>query len=153
MSLTESRLTDAHQVDEEDQRLTRSDDTAPGTAVTVGKIGRMISLSPTTDPHTGHTLIPASDNAAGTELELQRLAAVVRGVELLPAAIGHTDVVHPDSTARAGLGTVTDGEIGTSSSVGGGPSGKSTSGFSVITTTYGSVSSVTDSSGSARGSA
>ena len=42
-----------------------------------------------------------------------------------------------DSAARAGLGTVTDGEIGDVELVGGGPPGKSTSGFSVMTTTYG----------------
>ena len=58
-----------------------------------------------------------------------------------------------DSAARAGLGTVTDGEIGDVELVGGGPSGKSTSGFSVMTTTYGPFLRATDSSGSVRGSA
>ena len=87
-------------------------DPGAGTPVAVGQIRRDDELSPTADPHSRNTLIPSSDDPAGTELELQRLAAVVGRVELLPAAIGHTDVVHSDSAARAGLGAVTDGEIG-----------------------------------------
>ena len=57
-------------------------------------------LATAADLHALHALVPAGDDLAGTELELQRLAAVPAGVELLAGGEGDADVVDGDGVAR-----------------------------------------------------
>ena len=53
-------------------------------------------------------LVPALDDLADAEPEVQRRAAVPGGVELLAGGVGHADVVGRDGVAGHGLGAVTD---------------------------------------------
>src|SRR5699024_10532766 len=61
--------------------------------------------------HPLDALIPAGDDHSGTETELQRRAAIVRGVELLTRGMGDSDVVHADCVAGARLGAGADDVI------------------------------------------
>ena len=88
-------------------------------------------LAPAADLHAGHALVPALDDATGPQREVQRRAAVVGGVELLAGAVGDPDVVHADGVALAWPRQPSPSAMSViSSSAGGGPSGKSTSGLS-----------------------
>ena len=64
------------------------------------------------DLHALHALVPAGDDLADAEAEVEGRAAVVRGVELLARGVGHADVVHRDGAAGGGLLAVTLGELG-----------------------------------------
>jgi hypothetical protein len=61
--------------------------------------------------HSHDTLIPPFDDVTGTERELERLAAVPRGVELLTAGDADTDVVNDGATTGRGLVAGPDDEI------------------------------------------
>ena len=63
------------------------------------------------DPHSGDTLIPASDDLALTQTELESAATVPRRVELLPGVPCDADVMHLDEAPRDGLITVSDDDI------------------------------------------
>src|SRR5690606_25376296 len=74
-------------------------------------------LAAAADPHPPHPGVPAGDDLADAEPELQRLAAVVGGVELLPGAERDPDVVHLHGVAggrdlAVALGEVLDDEVG-----------------------------------------
>ena len=55
--------------------------------------------------------IPAGDDLPLAELELERLAAIPRGVELLARGEGDTDVVHRDLRALRRLVSVADDDV------------------------------------------
>ena len=62
---------DPEQVDDEDQRLAGLDDAA-GAAVAVAEVGRDHELPATADLHALHALVPAGDDLADAEPELER---------------------------------------------------------------------------------
>src|SRR4028119_99412 len=66
--------------------------------------------APAPGPHPLHALVPALDHHADAEPELQRVAAVPGGVELLSAGVGDADVVGADQGTGLGLGTAAAGE-------------------------------------------
>src|SRR5690606_4718542 len=69
-------------------------------------------LAPAADLHALDAGVPALDDLADTEAEVERRAAVVRRVELLAGGQGDADVVHRHGASGARLGTVADGEVG-----------------------------------------
>src|SRR4051794_18055470 len=83
---------DADEVDDEDQRGAGLDDTA-GPAVAVGLVRRDGQPTAAADLHAGDALVPALDDHADAEPELQRVAAVPGGVELLAGLVGDAHVV------------------------------------------------------------
>src|SRR6478609_4859438 len=93
---------DADEVADEDQRLAGGDRAAARAAVAVGEVRGDGQLATAADLHALDALVPAGDDLAGTELELQRGAAVPGGVELLAGGEGDTDVVHGDGLSRLG---------------------------------------------------
>src|SRR3712207_5009991 len=100
----------ADEVDDEDQRRAGLDDPA-GATVAVGLVRRDGQPAPAADPHPLHALVPALDHHADAEPELQRVAAVPGGVELLSAVVGDADVVGADQVTGLRLGTVADGDV------------------------------------------
>src|SRR5690606_14523672 len=101
---------DAEEVHDEDQGLARLDARA-GAGVAVAEVRRDDELAAAADLHAGHALVPARDDAAGAERELEGGAAVPRGVELLAGGEGDADVVDADLVARLGLGAVAEHEV------------------------------------------
>src|SRR5690606_22432617 len=99
------------QVHHEDQRLAGLDDAARA-AVAVAEVRRDDQLPAAADLHPLDALVPAGDHLADAETELQRLAAVVGGVELLPGRVGDPDVVHGDGAAGGGLRPAALGQVG-----------------------------------------
>src|SRR5580765_7568792 len=96
------------ELDLEHERGVRRDDAArPGCAVT--HLGRDRELALAADSHALHPLVPAGDDLAGAETELERLAAN-RAVELGPVA-EPTGVVDRDARAGRGDGAGADGEV------------------------------------------
>ena len=85
---------------------------AAGAAVAVPEVRRDHELAAAADLHALHALVPAGDDLADAEPELQRRAAVVRRVELLAGRVGDADVVHRDGRAGGGLGAVALGDLG-----------------------------------------
>src|SRR5687768_18602814 len=104
------RSADADEVDDEDQGRAGLDDPARA-ALAVGLVRGDREPTTTADLHPGDALVPALDDHADTEAELQRVAAVPGGVELLAALVGDADVVSADQAARGGLGPVADGDV------------------------------------------
>src|SRR5947209_2573258 len=101
---------DREQVDHEDERLVRRDDTA-GAARAVRHRRRDGQLAAAADFHPLHAGVPAGDHLALAELELERLAAVPRRVELLAVGERDADVVHGDLRALRRLGALADDEV------------------------------------------
>ena len=64
------------------------------------------------DLHALHALVPAGDDLADAEAERQRLAPVVRRVELLAGGVRDPDVVHAHGLAGRRLGALALGEVG-----------------------------------------
>src|SRR5205085_3678381 len=85
-------LLDLQQVDVEDERLVRPDRRRL-TLRPVRHVGRDDELAAPADLHSDDALVPPGDDHAGTQLELERLVAVPRGVELLPARPGDPHVL------------------------------------------------------------
>src|SRR5687767_422103 len=76
----------------------------------VGQIRRDGELALAADLHAGDALIPALDHAPGAELELERLAAILAGIELL--AVGQpARVVDLDRLTRLRLGARARGKL------------------------------------------
>src|SRR3954451_24216744 len=92
-------LADAEQVDDEDQRLVGADRAARA-ALAVGEVRRDRDPAPAADLHARDPLVPARDDLALAEAELERVAAVPGGVELLAVLPRHADVVDLDDLAR-----------------------------------------------------
>src|SRR4051794_12440981 len=104
------RLPHAHEIDDEDQRRAGLDD-APRTALAVRLVRRDGQPAPAADLHARDALVPALDDHADAQPELQRVAPVPRGVELLPTVVRDAHVVRTHQAARGRLGTVTDDEV------------------------------------------
>src|SRR3954447_17750281 len=85
-------LLDLDEVDDEDERLVRGDRRRPALAP-VGEVGRDRQHPPAPHAHPGHALVPTRDDHALAEVELEGLARVPRGVELLARAVGDADVL------------------------------------------------------------
>src|SRR4051812_41463756 len=92
-------LLDLDEVDDEDERLVRGDRRRPALAP-VGEVGRDGQHPPAPHAHPGHALVPARDDHALAEVELEGLARVPRGVELLARAVGDADVLDRHVVAR-----------------------------------------------------
>src|SRR4051794_25813521 len=100
----------AEQVHDEDQRLIGADDAA-GAALAVGEVGRDRDPAPAAHAHAGDALVPAGDDLALAEPELEGVAAVPRGVELAAALPRDADIMHFDDLARDRLVAVADLEV------------------------------------------
>ena len=89
-------------------RLTRGSPTHPAADIlaTVGIVWCACQLGTFTLAQLSYTLIPAFDDLALTELELERLAPVSAAIELL-AVLQCAGVVHRDSLASFGKGPIT----------------------------------------------
>src|SRR4051794_14077528 len=94
---------DADEVDHEHQRLVGLDHAA-GAPGAVAQVRRDGEAAATAHLHAGHALVPAADDLAATEAELERVAPVPRGVELLAVRPGHAHVVHLDPLAGRRFG-------------------------------------------------
>src|ERR1039458_1730004 len=88
-----------HQVADEDEGLARRDGVA-GAPVTVGQVRGDDQLTAAADPHALHALVPAGDDLAHAELELQRSAMGPARVEFLPGRVCDPDVVDLDPAPR-----------------------------------------------------
>src|SRR3546814_19200604 len=86
----------------EEQRLAGLDH-ATGAAVAIAKVRRDDELAAAADLHPLHTGVPARDDLADAEAELQRSAAVVGRIELTADGVGHAHVVHRHGVAGLGL--------------------------------------------------
>src|SRR3954454_2859926 len=109
--MTSRGSADGEEVDDEDERLTRLDGAA-GAPVAVAQVGRDDELAAAADLHALHALVPAGDDLADTEAERQRLAPVVRRVELLPGGVSDADVVHLHRRPRRRLRPLALGQLG-----------------------------------------
>src|SRR4029078_10505120 len=58
-----------------------------------------------------HAVVPAGDDLADTEAEVERGAAVVRRVELLARRVGHATLEHGHGAPGRGLRPVTLGQL------------------------------------------
>src|SRR3954468_20662278 len=98
------------EVHDEHQRLVGADDSA-GTALAIGQLRRERDLAPAAPPHPRHALVPAGDDLALAELELERVPAVPGGVELLARPPRDADVVNLDHPARGRLVALADDDV------------------------------------------
>src|SRR3546814_8558867 len=94
----------------EEQRLAGLDH-ATGAAVAIAKVRRDDEWAAAADLHPLHTGVPARDDLADAEAELQRSAAVVGRIELLAAGVGNAHVVHRHGVAGLGLVAVALGDV------------------------------------------
>src|SRR3954471_3116370 len=97
------------EVDDEDERLVRRDRADPARAVAHRRWdheGAAAALA-----HAGDAEVPALDDAAGAEREVEGVAAIPRGVELLAVGEGDADVVHVDVIAGLGGCALADDDI------------------------------------------
>src|SRR5699024_12453290 len=106
------RLCSAHvlEIADEDQTLTGLDHPA-GSLVAVGQMRRNLQSAPSSDLHPLDALIPAGDDHSGSETELQRRAAIVRGDELLARGMDDADAVDDHGVAGRRLGACADDVI------------------------------------------
>src|SRR6202453_2504372 len=102
---------DGYQVADEDKGLPRCDH-AGGATLAIGQVRRDDQLAAAAYLHPLQALVPAGDDPAGTELELQRRAPVPAGVELLASGVGHAHVVDLDLVPRLGLRPVAFPDLG-----------------------------------------
>src|SRR3954451_24364171 len=110
---------DADEVDDEDERGPGLDD-ATGTALAVGLVCGDGQPAATADLHAGDALVPALDDHADTQPELQRVAPVPGRVELFAAVVGDADVVRAHQAPGGRRGAVADHEVLDHQVVGGG---------------------------------
>src|SRR5262249_25447634 len=95
-------LSNLQQFDVEDERGVGRD-VAAGAAGAVGELRRDDQRARAADFHPGHALVPAGDDAAGAELEVERLAVIARAVELLAVLVGRLRVVQPPGVVHGDL--------------------------------------------------
>ena len=93
---------DRDEVDHEDEGLAAEEVAAGGA---VGEVRRDDEFAAAADLHARDAVLPALDEAA--QRELDALAAVPRGVELLAGLVLDARVVDGDGVAGLGLGAVT----------------------------------------------
>src|SRR5882672_1682985 len=85
-------------------------DHAATALLAVGELGRDGELAHAADLHAFDALVPALDDIARAEGEVERVAAAAAGVELL--AVGElADVVHEDVVAGARRGAAADDQV------------------------------------------
>src|SRR5690606_41712258 len=99
------------EVDDEDGGLAGLDGGARA-GVAVGQVRRDDELAAAADLHAGDAHVPALDDAAAAELEVEGGAAVPGRVELLAGRPRHADVVHRHVRALGGLGAVALLDVG-----------------------------------------
>src|SRR5436305_2452913 len=104
------RLPDADEVDDEDEGGAGLDDAARA-ALAVGLVRRDGQPAAAADLHAGDALVPALDDHADAEPELQRVTAVPGGVELLTALVSDADVVRADQAAGGRLWAVAHDQV------------------------------------------
>lgn len=93
-------LFDSEELDVEDESGAGRDD-ARVTALAVSVVGAASQLCLGSNRHPRNTLIPAFDDLAGSDFELERLSAVTRRIELL--AVGQSSsVMNLNSLAMLG---------------------------------------------------
>src|SRR6266849_222347 len=97
-----SSLFDLDQLDVEEQCGVWRDRTA-GAALSVPELGRDNQRALAADFHPGDALVPAADHLPATQLERERLAMVLRAVELLPVLVGGLRVVQPTGVVHRHL--------------------------------------------------
>src|SRR5262249_62389745 len=106
---------DREQLDLEDERGARRDD-ATGAAVPVSEMGRNHQLPFSAHTHRADALVPTFDDAPFADREHQRLAPVVRRVELLtplqPAGAVHADGITGLRTLAGALDEIDIAEAG-----------------------------------------
>src|SRR5215203_6391309 len=100
----------ADEVDHEDQGGAGLDDAARA-ALAVGLVRGDGEPAAAADLHADDALVPALDDHADADAELQRVPAVPGGVELLAAVVGDTHVVRAHEVPGLGLGAVADDEV------------------------------------------
>src|SRR5262245_20520251 len=100
----------ADEIHHEHERLARPDHAA-GAALAVGEVGRDRDAPAPADLHPRHAAVPAGDDLALAELELERVAAVPARVELAAVLPRHADVVDLDDLAGLGLVAVADLDV------------------------------------------
>src|SRR4051812_29523856 len=101
---------DAHEVDDEHERLVGTDHAACA-LLAVGQRRRDRDAPPAADAHAGHALVPTLDDLTGAEAEPERVAAVPRRIELLARPPRHTDVVDLHGLTGNRFVTVTDLDV------------------------------------------
>src|SRR5688572_9833913 len=107
------RLLDLEEIDLEHQRRVGWNHAARSTSAVTHR-WRNREDSRAADLHAGHAFIPARNHLARAEREVERLIAVFRAVELLPARVGPARVVEPagvmnaDQISAASLGALAD---------------------------------------------
>src|SRR3712207_6805304 len=119
LRLQRFRSADTHEVDDEHERGAGLDDAARA-ALAVGLVRGDGEPAPSADLHPDDPLVPALDDHAHADAELQRVAAVPGGVELLAALVGDADVVGAHQVAGLGLLALADDEVLDHQVVGGG---------------------------------
>src|SRR4051794_23168636 len=92
----------ADEVHDEHERLVGPDDAARS-ALAVGELRRDRDPPPAADAHPDDAVVPALDDLALAEAELERVAAIPRRVELRAVLPRHADVVDLDDLAGDGL--------------------------------------------------
>src|SRR6266404_1201180 len=107
---TSRRSADGEQVDDEHERLVRLDHPA-GSACAVRERGRDRQPAAAAGLHPLDAGVPARDDLALAELELERLPAIPRRVELLAGEEGDADVVHRYLRALGRLVALADDEV------------------------------------------
>src|SRR3954451_5280589 len=88
----------ADEVHDEHERLVGPDDAARA-ALAVGELRRDRDPPPAADAHPGDAVVPALDDLALAETELERVGAIPRRVELLAVLPRNADVVDLDDLA------------------------------------------------------
>ena len=121
------RLSDAEQIDHEDQRL--ASERMPGTGRSVCELRGHRELAASADAHARNAFLPARDQAS--EREADGVATSERRVEHIVGVVLHAVVVHVDHAAGLRFVAVTDGdvlddEIGGREGAGGGLGSEST---------------------------
>src|SRR3954463_14201901 len=103
-------LSHSDEVDDEDQGRAGLDHAARA-AIPVRLLRGDGQPPAATDLHAGDALVPALDHHAHAEPELQRVAAVPGGVELLTALVGDADIVRAHQAAGGRLRAVADDQV------------------------------------------
>src|SRR4029077_18192860 len=86
---------------EQQRRIGRN--RAAGAALAVSELGRNDERARAADFHPGHALVPAANDLPAPQLERERLAMVLRAVELLAVFIGGLRVVQPPGVVHGDL--------------------------------------------------
>src|SRR5262249_46027039 len=109
-STKQGRSSPPDEIDDEDERLVGLDHRREA-ALAVAHRRRDRDPPPAADAHAGDALVPALDHLPLAEPELERVATIPGGVELLPVAPRDADVVDLDDLPGDGLVAVADDQV------------------------------------------